>query len=96
MSLRLPFLCFSQGAIKIAEALKLNRSIANIDLVSEGTLNILNFGFYFERGSLSESGLCLQGGNDIHAEGINAIARVLKDNSIISAVRASLTLIVYF
>ncbi|EFH68963.1 hypothetical protein ARALYDRAFT_888610 [Arabidopsis lyrata subsp. lyrata] len=46
----------SDGAEKIADALKQNRSIATIDL----------------------------GGNNIHAEGVNAIAQALKDNAIIT------------
>ena len=32
------------------------------------------------------AGVSLQGGNNIHAEGVSAIAQVLKDNSVITSV----------
>ncbi|KAL3501275.1 hypothetical protein ACH5RR_035724 [Cinchona calisaya] len=51
-----------EGAEKLAEALRLNRSITNIDF----------------------------GGNDIHAKGVNAIAQVFKDNSVITSMESLL------
>lgn len=41
----------------------------------------------------------LQGGNDIHAKGISAIAEVLKDNSVItsvSSIKKCLFLLIYW
>lgn len=80
-----------QGAEKIADALKENRSITNIDLVSRW-LKLILLNLKFVLYNYLKLNLYFQGGNDIHAKGITAIAEVLKDNTVITAVRKSIFL----
>lgn len=75
-----------QGAEKIADSLKQNRTIKTLDLVrshdslyfSSPTTNL--------RWTTLFWWVYLQGGNNIHGEGISKLAQALKDNDAITTV----------
>lgn len=76
-----------QGAEKVADALKENRTLTTIDLVwwqdvaSKCVLHL-----YEMTTCGTNCFVTLQGGNNIHEKGAAAIAQVLKDNDIVTTV----------